>query len=488
MTPHLILDCGGRVLTALLMTADGEILPWSQDIRNVATRYVSTEVLFDPRVSEHPDFIWEEALESLAKATPSTFFQRARRIGLRRPWDPQASGDALQLASPLAVLSSATALTDRFAASALPRVAAALLEALLDPVFTFLSDRQFAAGDVDVIAILPAYAGRRARVILHKLMRRRGFRRVSIVSREIAAAMAFVEEPAGCVVVDASGEDLHLQRVSIEADGDLRQFRTVASTTVRGRGWGHWVSRIAAALRSTPSAAFDRTLTALLTGSPDSLESRVTRTTLHAVLDEEWIGRERRELVATLDHALTAIGADDLPVIFVGEIFALAPVRAVFDAATATTPLLDQTARAVAHAIRWLRANEARRLRSTSGGTLRVNTLRGSTVELIADHQLPEAGQSCHLVTSFRFGGEEGHADKLFLVHMMWGNDASPEGNATLCAMPVELQRDRGDILRLTVHLTRSRNGRRVAGAVEARTSAGAIARGRFSQDLEVLR
>ena len=112
MRPQLIIDCGGGALSALLATADGELVPFSQEIRQVATRHVSPAILFEPRIVESPDFIWEDALETLSKSSAQNFFQRARRVGIRRPWDPNASAEALQLASPLTVLSSPAALAD----------------------------------------------------------------------------------------------------------------------------------------------------------------------------------------------------------------------------------------------------------------------------------------------------------------------------------------------------------------------------------------
>jgi len=166
MRPQLIVDCG-HVLSALLVTADGQFVPCSQEIRQVATRHASTGILFDPRIAEHPDFVWDEALETLAKATPRNLFQRARRVGLRRPWDPQAVPEALQLASPIDVLSSAAALADRNA-DALPAVAFALLDALLDPLFAFVADRRIAPTDVEPVVVLPAHASRPARVVLEK--------------------------------------------------------------------------------------------------------------------------------------------------------------------------------------------------------------------------------------------------------------------------------------------------------------------------------
>ncbi len=257
VNPQLVIDLGGRVLSALLVTADGELVPCSQEIRQVATRHVSADILFEPRVVEDRDFLWDDALESFEKSGAHNFFPRAKRVGLRRPWDPQASVEALQLASPLTVLSSPEALADRTVRTILPRVASAMLEALLEPTFTFVEERQLAAGNVDPVVVLPAQIGRHARLVLRSLFRRRGFRRLTIVSRELAAAMTLGEQaPFACVVFETSETDLHVHRVVVaEGEEGERRFRTAASATLPGLGWNYWSVQIAEALRMTPGAA-----------------------------------------------------------------------------------------------------------------------------------------------------------------------------------------------------------------------------------------
>ena len=481
MKPQLIIDCGGRVLSALLVTADGQLVPCSQEIRQVATRHVPSGVLFEPRVSEDPDFLWEDALEALAKAAPQNFFQRARRIGIRRPWDPQASPDALQLAPPLAVLSSAAAVADRVAGGALPTVGAALLDALLDPTFAFLAARQLAFAGVEPFIIVPAQTGRRARIVLQKLFRRRGFPPPAIVRRELAAAMSTDSE---CVVVDASGDELHLHRVVVDSNGGTRRVHTVASATVRDFGWSHWRSCIAAALQTTPSSAFDRALTALLTGAS---ESRVTHGALQAVLDENWIEVQRRDAAARLRAPLESIGAAGLPRVFAGELFALDAMCRVFEGRT-DVPVLEHALRGVASTLLWLRGDDARRLVLASAASLRIDTFHGDAVELVPPAQLPAPGAACHIETAFRFAGERA-GEQSFLVHLMWGADSVPEGNATLCAVPLDVRGGREDELRVALHLRRSRGGSRLYGSVEARLAgSGPAARTRFAEELEVRR
>ena len=486
MRAQLIIDCGGRVLTALLITPDGQILPVSQEIRNVATRHVSMDVLFDPRVTEHPDFVWEDALDSLAKARPRDLFLRARRVGVRRPWDGHASADALRLAPPLAVLSSPAALADRAAAGALPRFSLALIDALLEPAFAFATDRKLAPGETDAILVVPSSTGRTARNGLQKLVRRRGFRRASMVRREIAAALTLLEDSCTeCVVVDATNDDLQVHRISFGGASE-RTVRTVQSSTLRGMGWTHWVSRVAAATGASASASFDRALVALLTGSPESLPSPLTHAALHAALDDAWVDVERRSWGGTLREQYEAIGAGDAPTLFVGEIFALDGVRRVFDGSPAPHDGIGVASKGVAHAARWLASDPGRTLVLESGGSLRLDTLRGEAVELLSPGQMPAPGESCCVERTFRFAGEQTNGTA-FLVHLLWGTDVLPEGNATLAAVPLDLQQQAGDELRLTVHIRRSRSGALLSGAAEARAGGNAVT-AQFTHDLEVRR
>ncbi|MEO8382699.1 MAG: hypothetical protein ABI779_23780 [Acidobacteriota bacterium] len=478
MRPQLIIECGGRVLSALLVTADGELVPCSQEIRQVATRYVSADVLFEPRVIQDRDFIWRDALETLSKSSAADFFQRARRIGLRRPWDAQASVGALQLRSPWTVLSSPAALTDRVAGSILPGVGLALLDALLDAAFAFVTERGYLPGDVDPVIVLPAQTGSRARLVVRKLVRRRGFRGLTIVRREIAAAMSLANRrPCTCIVVETSETDLHLYRVEIDGDARRPRFRTTVSATIPGLGWNHWSAQIAWALGTSPSAAFERSLTTLLSGSPDSLPQSLTHGVLQRVLDATWMSahsvRER------LQEHLDRLGGEKLPMILAGEIFMIDAVRRLFGSSTTVAPAIDHLLRNVAAAMRspFLVA---------AGGSLRVNTLHGEAVELLAFPQLPAPGEAGLVDSDFRLGGDCAAGTPL-LVQLQWGADQAPEGNTTLCAVPLELRGQ--EHLRLSVHLRRTNSGRRLNGTLEVRMPPDVVVgRARFAEELEMER
>jgi len=455
MRAQLIIDCGSSLLSALIVTADGAVVPCSREIRQTSTRHIPSAIVFDRRVTERPDFAWDEALEGLAKAQPHQFFQRARRIGLRHPWEDDLGAGALQLASPLALLSSAAALTDPAVQPALSAVGVALLDALLDPIFSFAAARKLAPGDVDAVVIIPVNVGRLARAALHKIFRRRGFRRLTLLPREIAAAMALIDTPAaGCLVWDASDHGLYLHRVALEREGDEQLLTTTASNTLRGLSW--------------------------------------SKRELQGLLDDARREQQRAELAPRLRRALAEMG-ENIPSIAVGEICALDAVRRLlFEAGgvdecapASDVPVLDRLARGAAAAALWLRGGASRRIVIRASGGLRVNTLRGRTVEILSGEQLPAAGENCHLgVTLPLCGASDSNAP--FLLHFLWGADRAPEGNATLCALRLDrgAARDCRDALHVSVHLRRSRSGRRLDGTVHVR---GAAARSRFTHEFPLL-
>jgi hypothetical protein len=91
------------------------------------------------------------------------------------------------------------------------------------------------------------------------------------------------------------------------------------------------------------------------------------------------------------------------------------------------------------------------------------------------------------VTTTLRFAGQGG-SDRSFLLHLMWGADRIADGNATLCALPLDLGAASATSLRLAIQLNRSRTGRRLSGRVEARVGGNSnAARVSFSQEFNQL-
>jgi hypothetical protein len=120
---------------------------------------------------------------------------------------------------------------------------------------------------------------------------------------------------------------------------------------------------------------------------------------------------------------------------------------------------------------------------------LRLNTFHGETVEILAATHLPPPGEECYLRQHFHFSGDSKAANP-FLLQLLWGSDRAPEGNATLCALPLEIGPgdDEERSAWLTLHLRRSVSGRRLSGTVMAslaeETAPAPVAYAFFAKDL----
>lgn len=499
--PLLIVDLSQRALSALVVTPEGEVLPASPEVRNVATRVLSVDILYDPRRLHDPDLDWEEALEALSRSTPRNLFERARRIGLIRPWDRRSHDDLLRLASPLAVLSTPEARLDLELRPVLSAVAVALLGALLDPLFSSLAQLRLTLRQAEALMILPAEFGRGARLALHRVCRRRGLRRLFFLSRELAAAMARVESPGEYQVWDVAGDDLRLHHVTVEtdeADEARRRLRTVATRTVQGLGWPHWVREVAAALHlkgllaavPTPTvlAALDGALASLLGGMPGTLDlpTQPVLRLNHGVLEEAlgggWSAAQVAVLAPAVAPALAALvpaGAPPTQLCGLGTACGLTAVEQTLAALAGGTfvplaagaPAPERLVRGVATGVLWRRAHPARCIEAVAGGSLRLDSLSGEACEILPASHLPRPGAACSLRRRFVISGASGEKAPSLLVHLLWGADAAPDGNSSLCALslgPVAASAAPERALWLALHLSRSASGRQLRTTFEA--------------------
>jgi hypothetical protein len=305
MRPQLIVDLRERSFAAVVLREKGAVLPCSQQA-DVARRWFASEVLLAPG-AERAGLDRELAAEDLALARPRNLFARLKPLGVLRPWDLAPGTEAVPLRHPLRVLSAPGALEQ--GGRGLRAACAALLDALLDPLFQFLESQGLPLAEMEGWAIVPAWTGGPAWRVLRRLFARRGIRSLRLLPRQVAAAMLAGEEAlGGCLVVDAGGDDLHLHLVTLESDGPVRAYRMEGSRTVRGLGWSYWVQRLHAALVASGRLAGDAaggggTLMALdralagLAGGPYSTEVPADPPLRlgHGLLDELLAGRAGKE-------------------------------------------------------------------------------------------------------------------------------------------------------------------------------------------------
>jgi len=499
MRPQLIVDLRERSFAAVVLGEEGRVLPCSQQVAGVARRWFAGEVLLSAPASpasntERAGLDHELAVEDLALARPRNLFARLRPLGVLRPWDLAPGAEAVPLRHPLRVLSSPGALEE--GGRTLRVACAALLDALLDPLFQFLDGQGLDLAALTGWAIVPAWTSGPAWRVLRQLFRRRGIRGLHCLPRQIAAAMLLGEEAlAGSLVVDAGGDDLQLHRVELAGTGPRRMYRTASSRTVRGLGWSFWVRRLTAALAGSRRleggaggalAGFDRAL-AGLAGGPYPTEVPAGPRLGLALLDELLAGggeeslgeRLAAELAGSLRGPVRELGAEGCLVVALGAVSALGPLERLLVRATggqaaaqaSPVPALERCARGAAGALSWLAGDPERRIEIGGAEGLRLDTLDGGSRELLPATALPRRpGERCRIRRLFTLQGDAGAAESL-AASLLWGCDPDPDAGASAGVMT--LDPGLGDpsaprSLEIEVTLDLAPGGRRLAGTARA--------------------
>jgi hypothetical protein len=487
MQPCLVVDFREHSLFALLLTPEGEVVPCSQELGGVVTRYLSADVLLEPSVTERGDFDWEAVQELFAADCRPGFGMRRRRLGLLRPWELKPGTEAVVIQHPLQVLSSPAAALDRTQRQDLLDAAAALTLELLSPVFLFLAQRGLAASEMEAAVVVPAQAGSRAIELLRRIFRQAGFRRLGLLRREAAAALALLAEgsPAGHLVVDLEDDALHVHKVLLEQRAELLVLRNAGSRSLRGMGRSWLVQRIAAALRSagrmaerTPAAALDRGLAGLC-GGPYPAEVagepplRLNRGML-AELFDAGLGEElAKELDRRLRPVLRDLDAGGAPLVTLGSALAIGELETMLvwaaggkqPASVTQTPVRERCARGAAALLSWRAGGIGRQVEVHEASGLRIDSLRGGSIEVLPVERLPRRpGESRAFCQHLRV---ESAADPVFapgqlVVNFLWGCNPDPQYSATVCTLALDLDaplREAQPHLSLQIAVRRSRHG-----------------------------
>ena len=491
--PQLIVDLRFRSVSAAALTAEGFVVPCRQQA-SAASGYFSSEIFLDPDFDHHTA---DRELGLLSKCTVSNALAVGHSLGLRQPGE--TGGDSrklVRLHHPLRVLSSVEAMLDRGRRQALRGAAYGLTDALLAPIFSALSAQGQEPREMSAEVVIPGSLGRQARVILAKIFRARGFRRIRLLPRELAAAMSLIDDSLSEVlVVDADDEDLHFHRVTLDPHPNKRILACRGSRTARGLGWSFWIRELAAALKTGGELRFsedelrpliDRALLGLL-GAPYSTDVpavsgppiRMTFGLLNELLRSlSPEGRER--LTEATRRAIRELGVGDAPWLGLGSAFAVGRFDELLQQAIGAerlrvrlqVPALERCIHGVASALRWLRESPDRQIEASIAGSLRVSTLRGESIELVPWsllHRL-HPGQRHRARQLLRIEGNiEG--DRRLPIHLVWGADPNPDSAAAVCALPLDLGGSKKSVpeeLEIALDLRLNRAGRKLSGTVRA--------------------
>jgi hypothetical protein len=467
--------------------------------------------LLDPTVTEGGDFDWEAVEDLFQPGARRPFAVRARRLGLMRPWELPPGAEVVALQNPLAVLSSSVALAEPAQRRDLLEAAAALTRELLAPVFQFVSHQGLEPRDLGVVAVVSSQTARRAVLLLHKVFRQAGFQHLGVLRRETAAVLALLGTSSSSrnLVVDVEDEALHVHRMLLEQRPGEVVVQTAGSRSLRGLGRSWLVQRLAAALsragrlpERTSIAALDRALLGLSGGGyPPEVAGDPPLRITHALLGEVLAQGLVDELAADLDRRLLPeiqdLGGEPAPAVGLGSALAVAEmeqlvVRAAggrLPASVTRTPSYERCARGVAALLSWLAGDPERRFEIRAAGGLRVDTLRGGSIQLLPATASPEApGESLvvrQLLCLESDPGAAGGAGQL-AIDLLYGCNPDPLYGATLCTLTLDLASppDGPEIhLALELHLKRSRHGQLCGMASAVLDGARDEQRLRFADD-----
>ena len=512
MLPCLIVDFRRHSLFALLVTEEGEAVPCTQELGGVLTRSFSADILLAPGITERGDFDWEALTELFPPGTRRPFAKLARRLGVLRPWDRLQDVQTVLLQPPLDVLSSAAAAGFEPAQRRdLLAAAAALAGEQLAPVFQFLAHRGLTPKDLTAVAIVPANTGRRAALLLDLLFRREGYRDLTILRREAAAALALLDEgsPTGNLIADLEDEALHLHRVTLERRSAAVSLHCLGSRSVRGLGRRYLVQRLSGALASAghlppgthaASAALDRAFLGLCGGPyspevPGEPAFRLTRRLVGDLLGQELGADLAAELAQQLRPILRGLfggeTAGTVPLVTLGSAFTVSELEtlvaraacAEIPASVSRTPVRERCARAVAALLLRLRRADPPRLEIVDSASVRIDDLRGGSIELLPVAVLPEvrSGSSvAHQRVRVESAAKAAESVGPLLVKLLWGSNPDPAYAAPLGCLvlePPDGNRAAHSHLNLELRLKRDRRGGLIGKATASMGGVRASAR-----------
>jgi hypothetical protein len=457
MDPHLIVDFERKLLFAGILDRQGRYLPCSFDIEGMSARYWPSEILVGADYLDRIDDDLRDTVNRLFVDQRDEIFLPWRELNWFRHWVDKQDGD-IALRSPLKMLSALY--EDKSPGNTLSRLGVLLIGFLLEPLIRTVCEWGFSPREMHVIAVVPPFLTRRAQLLLRKVFKSSGFRKIILLDRSLALAMhAFwLKGISDVITVHAGAENLLVARVAVEITDNEIHFRLFKSRTLRGRGWDDFIALLSPALKdwdsgnsgeSSTSSRLGESVLQLLTGigtreafnAPDrktsygslmdvlhgELGKKIQRdwfNGLKAVI-EEFGGNEPGLMCSGLIFTLP--GMEDL---LMGSLKGLSATRLHSDARP-----LERSVQGVRTSLNWLQDDPKRRISAHKHGSIRVATSDGGTLEVVPASLLDlRPGETRTLRQRLNLTCATGTAGKALLaIDLLWGCDNDPEYNSTLC-------------------------------------------------------
>jgi len=244
MQPYLIIDLSDRNIFPVIINSNGQIFYCVNNVKEMKCRHFSTEVylekiLYDGNKDDINEWL-NNTVNELINDSIDSFFTTNKKTGLLRACDIKKQ-DLLHidpLRNPLYVLSQ-HGVDDLIVENPeFKKSSFALLTFILKPVIRSIQRQGFHTGDLNVIAIIPPYLSRVAQVILLKVLKAIGFKRVTFITHSIASALNALKmtTSSDTIVIHSDATNLHIAHVSLEEQNKSITIRNKKSITIPDLG------------------------------------------------------------------------------------------------------------------------------------------------------------------------------------------------------------------------------------------------------------
>jgi hypothetical protein len=500
MRNHLIIDIRERSMFSLLMNGDGNVVPCTYNVLEGSSRYFFGEIFLEAQKYLEMNEKEKDSLKFFESFETNGYdiTHLGKKFGWMWPYELEIDKTAIPIKHPLRVLSSAFISDSKEIITRILMSCHAILEFLLEPVFRYVRSRDFDLSEVNVVITIPNYYNRPARLLLYKLLRKRKFHRVILVSREIATMMSCLEMPSvdKAVILDMESDDSHFHSLEVNKSPQEVRFHHSDCLTLKDFGWKSLLKHLTQVLfnqNMIPGATtiyqsqVDKALMDLVYGIDSTLMSSISSLKItHGLFDKLFLKSGKKLLTDEYISRLRTWASQDYKVdevnliplglsLMVGHFEGL-----VFSSLKAHRlpqillhRSLERTAYGMAAGLNWLRQGNDRKIKITGKAGLRVATGPGESIELVSHAMLPiNPGEkrTIRQVLDFHLG-EEVKKDILHF-QLMWGINPNPGYNMNICLLSLNVTREdckAGRKIWITLNLRRSRSKGGLIGSLTIR-------------------
>jgi hypothetical protein len=494
--PRLIVDIRDRSMFSLLVDEAGNVRPCTHNVMEYSLRYFFGEVFLDFKTYHR---LADKSNRDLLEAFESgnyDIIRLGRQMGWRWPYQRDDTNEGVPVQHPLKVLSSHLPLENKELMKWILRSSYALLEFLLEPVFRYVNAIGLELSEINTVFIIPNYFHRRAKLLLHKVLRKMKVAKVMLITREVATMMNCLEVPAvnKAMVLDMGVMDTQLYRFGTSMSADEVQFDYLDCGILRDCGWHSAVEQFCEGLYKEKlldkkvalhRSEISKALLGLVFGiNPLPIAAAKPLQITHGLFDRFFV-KSRRKLaqkyITGLKNSIIQMGSKDDMIIPLGLSFMVGHLEDRIFNALKSRPLpqalshraLERSAYGVAAGINWLLQNRNRKMKITNNAGFRISTQPGQSIQLVPSSSIPDnPGEQYTVKQILDFKLDENITRDVLHLHLLWGMNPDPRYNLNVCLLPLNVEHDdfkENKKIECVIHMQRARFGNNLMGTVTIR-------------------